>query len=87
MPGYAAFVHGDDGFGNTAQAPPVTSAINMTAAEFLVSQVAAAPGEVTVLAIGPLSNLRAAVELDPRCVHYCHAASGLDLTTCCGQIC
>ena len=37
----------------------------MTAAEFLVSQAAAAPGEITVLAIGPLSNLRKAVELDP----------------------
>lgn len=77
MPGYATFVHGDDGFGNTAQTPPVTSAIGMTAAEFLVSQAAAAPGEVTVLAIGPLSNLRAAVELDPKCVHCCHASSAM----------
>ena len=68
MPGYAAFVHGDDGFGNTDQTPPSNSAIDMTAAQFLVSQAAAAPGEITVLAIGPLSNLRAAVELDPACV-------------------
>ncbi len=35
------------------------------AARFLAETVAARPGEVAVLAIGPLGNLRAAAELDP----------------------
>lgn len=62
-PPYAAFVHGDDGLGNTNQRRPMGRPIDQSAAEFLVSQCAAAPGEVTVLAIGPLANLRAAIEL------------------------
>ncbi len=35
------------------------------AARFLAETVAAAPGEVTLLATGPLGNLRAAAQLDP----------------------
>ncbi|MGC9346688.1 MAG: 6-phosphogluconolactonase [Anaerolineae bacterium] len=35
------------------------------AARFLVKQAAAYPGEITLLATGPLGNLRAAAELDP----------------------
>ena len=40
-------------------------AISQTAAEYLVEQVAKAPGEVTVLALGPLANIGRALELDP----------------------
>ena len=36
VPSYAAFVHGDDGMGNTAQRKPAGKPIDMTAAEFLV---------------------------------------------------
>ena len=39
------------------------------AARFLAESVAAAPGEVTLLAIGPLSNLWAAARLDPIFFH------------------
>ncbi len=35
------------------------------AAHFLAESAAANPGEITLLAIGPLGNLRAAAELDP----------------------
>lgn len=76
FPPYAAFVHGNDGLGNTDQRRPMERPIDQSAAEFLVSQCAAAPGEVTVLAIGPLANLRAAIELVgqvpvdwPACTH------------------
>jgi inosine-uridine nucleoside N-ribohydrolase len=64
-PTFAAFVHGDDGLGNTAQPAPQGQACRQSAAEFLVSQVRAAPGEVAVLALGPLTNVARAVELDP----------------------
>jgi len=64
-PFFAAFVHGEDGFGNTNQPAPSGEAVAQTAAEFLVEQTALAPGEVTVLAVGPLSNLARALELDP----------------------
>lgn len=46
------------GEGERGQAPT-------PAAHFLAETVAAYPGEVTLLATGPLGNLRAAAELDP----------------------
>ena len=36
-----------------------------TAAAFLVDTVLAAPGEITIVAIGPLTNVAAALEADP----------------------
>ena len=36
-----------------------------TAARFLVDTVLAAPGEITIVAIGPLTNVAAAIEADP----------------------
>ncbi len=39
------------------------------AVEFLTGQAAAAPGAVSVLAVGPLTNLAAAVEADPDFAH------------------
>lgn len=50
--------------GEAARGEPPTPA-----AEFLASTVAQHPGEVTVLATGPLGNLRAAAGLDPAFFH------------------
>jgi purine nucleosidase len=54
--------HGDipvvEGEGERGQPPTA-------AAHYLAETVAAAPGEITLLAIGPLGNLRAAAEVDP----------------------
>jgi len=42
-----------------------THPLTQPAAEFLVEQVNAHPGELTVLAVGPFTNLRDALTLDP----------------------
>lgn len=42
-----------------------TQAVAQPAAEFLVEQVNAHPGELTVLAVGPFTNLADALALDP----------------------
>jgi purine nucleosidase len=44
---------------------PTTKPAAEVAAEFLIHQVRAAPGEVSILALGPFTNLALAVELDP----------------------
>jgi purine nucleosidase len=59
-------VHGVDGMGDGGPLPsPTRGPIGQSAAEFLCATVAANPGEVTILAIGPLTNLALALRLRP----------------------
>ncbi|KAK9815788.1 hypothetical protein WJX72_009484 [[Myrmecia] bisecta] len=60
----ADFVHGSDGFGNTNHPAAAGKAEEATAAQFIVDAVRAHPSEVTVLALGPLTNLALALQLD-----------------------
>ncbi|KXI28052.1 nucleoside hydrolase [Paraglaciecola hydrolytica] len=63
---YAHFVHGDDGFGNI-NFPPATKAKldPRSSAQFIVDMARQYPGEVTIVAIGPLGNLALALRLEP----------------------
>jgi len=63
--GAADFVHGDDGQGNTFRPVSNRQPIGQTAAEFIVAQLNAQPGEITLVAVGPLTNLALALQLDP----------------------
>ncbi|KAM3205468.1 uridine nucleosidase 1 [Capsicum annuum] len=63
-PHVADFVHGSDGLGNLCLPSPNTKKIEKSASEFLVDKVSEYPGEVTVLALGPLTNLALAVKRD-----------------------
>lgn len=56
-PRVADFVHGSDGLGNTNLPPAKLKKDKKTASEFIVDQVNQYPGEVSVLALGPLTNL------------------------------
>ncbi|EMS58664.1 hypothetical protein TRIUR3_01534 [Triticum urartu] len=64
-PQVADFVHGSDGLGNVSVPEPTTKKAEQTAAEFLVDKVSQFPGEVSVLALGPLTNLALAIKMDP----------------------
>ncbi len=59
------WVHGEDGMGNTHPPAPHGKLVDETAAEFIVQMVHAYPGEVTLLPVGPLTNLGLALRLDP----------------------
>jgi uridine nucleosidase len=61
-----AHIHGDDGQGNVHLPPPAGKPIDQTAAQFIVEQVMSAPGEVTLVPIGPLTNIALALRLEPR---------------------
>eukprot|EP00271_Cylindrocystis_brebissonii_P000709 TRINITY_DN10928_c0_g2_i1.p1 TRINITY_DN10928_c0_g2~~TRINITY_DN10928_c0_g2_i1.p1 ORF type:complete len:347 (-),score=50.62 TRINITY_DN10928_c0_g2_i1:578-1591(-) len=62
----ADFVHGTDGMGNTFPDPPKGSAISKSGPQFLVDVCAEFPGEITVVALGPLTNLSKAVKMDSK---------------------
>ena len=60
----SAWVHGDEGYGDIAKIPQIGSNTPETAAELLVKMCSDAPGEITVCAIGPLTNIADALRLD-----------------------
>jgi uridine nucleosidase len=66
--GPVSFVHGEDGQGNVFLPPPETKAVRERAATFIVEQVMAHPGEITLVPIGPLTNMALAMRLEPRIV-------------------
>jgi len=61
-----AHIHGDDGQGNVHLPPPTGKPIDQTSAQFIVEQVMANPGEITLVPIGPLTNIALALRLEPR---------------------
>jgi inosine-uridine nucleoside N-ribohydrolase len=63
--GPVAFVHGSDGQGEVFLSPPSTTILPIDAAEFIIRTVMDAPGQITVVALGPLTNIAAAMQLEP----------------------
>ena len=62
------FVHGKDGLGNTNQPDPKISCQEKPAARFIVDMANAWPGQITILAVGRLTNLAEAIKLDSNLV-------------------
>ena len=58
------FVHGKDGLGNTDQPLPKRAAQPTSAARFLVDIAKAFPKQITIVAVGRLTNLAQAIKLD-----------------------
>ncbi|XP_078158549.1 uridine-ribohydrolase 1 [Carex rostrata] len=64
-PTIADFVHGSDGLGNISMPPPKNKKVDKSACEFMVDKVSEFPNEVSILALGPLTNLALAIKRDP----------------------
>src|SRR5690242_19828978 len=61
----AAFVHGRDGFGDVGFAQPESHAADEAAALALLRLTRERPGELTLVALAPLTNVALALRLDP----------------------
>ena len=60
------FIHGDDGLGNLASRESINAqATACSAAEYIVNMARAHPGEITLVAVAPLSNLGLALKIEP----------------------
>jgi len=63
-----AFVHGDDGLGNINPDTPRNQHASASAAQFIVDQVLQHPHEITLVAVGRLTNLALALRLNPEII-------------------
>jgi inosine-uridine nucleoside N-ribohydrolase len=83
----AAYAHGENGLGGAVFPEPKIKPIAEPAAEFIRQTVRKYPGEVTLITIGPLTNIAAALEMDaglaamvPRLVMMGGSLSGGNIT-------
>ncbi len=67
-PFYGWDVHGKDGLGNTFPPAPRGKLQPVPAAQMIVQTIMNNPGEITLAAVGPLTNLALALKLEPRIV-------------------
>lgn len=65
-PGDARLVHGEDGLGNTFLPPPRGRPVEEHAVDLIVRLTRERPGEVVLVAVGPLTNLAVALARDPQ---------------------
>ena len=66
--GVLAVVHGDDGQGNSWRPESALEPVSESAGELIVNRVMAEPGELTLVAVGPLTNLSRALVIEPRII-------------------
>jgi purine nucleosidase len=62
----AGHVHGESGLGGAVLPRPAHGPRDGHAIDFIIAAIAAAPGEVTLVATGPLTNVALAVRREPR---------------------
>ncbi len=60
--------HGNTGIGYAQLPAPKVKPVAGHAVHLLIQKVMAAPGEITIVAIGPLTNIALAIRLEPRLV-------------------
>ncbi|MBD9627089.1 nucleoside hydrolase [Ensifer sp. ENS06] len=71
IPSFNPEIHGHDGVGNADFPTPTKRAeLPISAAEFIIRSARENPGEVTFIALGPLTNLALALMLDPTLPTY-----------------
>ncbi len=66
QPLYAAYVHGQNGLGEVALPEPTIQPVEQHAVELIIERVLQNPGEITLVAIGPVTNIALALRREPR---------------------
>ena len=63
---FADFVHGDNGLGGLILPPLQTQPVAQHAVDVIIDKIMASPGELSLVPIGPLTNIALAVRREPR---------------------
>ena len=61
----AAFVHGDNGLGGVELPEPRIKAVGKHAVDVIIETILSAPGEISLVPIGPLTNIALAARREP----------------------
>jgi purine nucleosidase len=64
----AADIHGDSGLDGPAFGPPEVEAAEGHAVDFLIETLMASDGDITLVPVGPLTNIATAARLEPRII-------------------
>ena len=62
---YPHWVHGHDGFGDINWPAPARDLDRRPAVEFIIETIKASPGEITLVPVGPLTNIATALQRAP----------------------
>ncbi|GHO43393.1 nucleoside hydrolase [Ktedonospora formicarum] len=65
----AALVHGGTGLGSLTLPDPQIQPVSQHAVDLIIEKIMSAPGEITLVAVGPLTNLALALRKEPRIAH------------------
>ena len=68
----ATFIHGDDGLGNTNRPPPAGHAIDEPGVDVLRRVIRDRPHEVSLITLGPVTNVARALHADPQLAPLVH---------------
>ena len=82
-PHHAYFFHGPDGMGGMNYVLPKRPAAGSNAIQELIRRFAHAPGEITLVTLGPLTNIALALTLEPRLARWvkdCYVMGGAACT-------
>ncbi|MBB5154001.1 nucleoside hydrolase [Saccharopolyspora phatthalungensis] len=66
----AADVHGNTGLGGVVLPEPKSKPSDRHAVDFIIDALAAAPGEISLTAVGPLTNIALALHKEPRITEW-----------------
>jgi inosine-uridine nucleoside N-ribohydrolase len=66
QPVVADYVHGQNGLGGIELPEPQLQPVSQHAVDLLIEKVLAAPGEITLVPVGPLTNIAMALRKEPR---------------------
>jgi inosine-uridine nucleoside N-ribohydrolase len=70
QPVFAAYVHGHNGLGGVELPEPQLQPVSQHAVDLIIERVMAAPREITLVPIGPLTNIALALRKEPRIAEY-----------------